>query len=214
MRSRARNGRISCENKGGSIVDVISNSEHTVSDYASEFNGWNDKDRSKYITTMVQEFMHYDHVEPEPFHEAIAAFIRRWRENGAFVVADTSTLAGCEISTIKFLSEYYPGCFQGLLLPRNHDGTGSITKAMALDTAVIKLDANNLPIVLVEDTPHHALSFTQTFKDVHVFMPEYDWNKSVAGKDRITRIVRNFGTIDTFIATDKYLQTRGIIMDT
>ena len=165
---------------------------------------------------MLQEFMYYDHVEPVPFADAITAFIKRWKENDVYVVADTSTLPGCELSTVRFLHQTYRGCFDGILLPRNHDGNGTVTKISALEAAKAAMVSQRefstfIPTYLIEDTSHHAIAFAEHPASTKVIMPEYGWNEACSNHEYIDRVVQSLGTVDAFIHTDNELSAAGII---
>ncbi|HEY0965572.1 MAG TPA: hypothetical protein VGE13_03780 [Candidatus Saccharimonadales bacterium] len=161
--------------------------------------------------------MQYDHVQPVPFSDSIAAFMRRWRANGVYIIANTSTLPGCEIDTVRFLSKHYSQTMQGILLPRNHDGNGTTTKAGILQytaeqiSARTNYDMQNIPAVAIEDAHHHAIGYVESPADVQVIMPAYSWNEPLEGIEDITRVEQQLGTLDSFIAADNYLVERGIL---
>lgn len=166
---------------------------------------------------LLPHLMHLDHVSPVPFSEAIAAFIGRWREHGAFIIANTSTLPGCELSTVRFLSEHYPRVVQGILFPRNHDGQGPTTKAAILQDTIGKIsqstgyNLSTTPTLAIEDAYHHAVGYTEDPNDIQVFMPAYSWNLPLENTEDVIRVEQQFGTLDTFIAVDEYLQSCGIV---
>lgn len=199
--------------RGGNLDDMVVDKATGYMDYGSHLNGWHDNpdvDSQIMVQLMLQEFMHHDHVAPMPLSTAIGNMLRKWRAEGAYVIANTSTLPGCELSTIRFLDEVYPGCVQGILLPRNHDGLGKVTKIQALEAtkqAIIKetgYDLSDTPVIAIDDAFHHAESYDK--QGVKTFMPAYDWNEALENVGIIERIERRLpGTIDTFIAVDQYL---------
>jgi len=201
--------------RGGTLEDMVVDDETNNFDYGSEINGWPEEiartNRQKYL----QEFMHHQVVEPVPFSDSIGAFLRKWRAQGAYVIANTSTLPGCEESTIEFLAQQYPGCFAGILLPRNYDGKGPVTKFDSLDEvrrmvdATLTVTTRDKPIVAIDDAAHHALAFDRADANVQAIMPEYKWNRGVdTVGSRIVRIAQGFGTVDAFIHADQYLQPK------
>ena len=167
---------------------------------------------------LLPQLMHYDLVQPVRYSDAITAFLRRWREAGVFIVANTSTLPGCEISSIRFLANNYPTTTQGILLPRNHDGNGMVTKAAILQHVTQKItnatgfEISSLPIFAIEDAQHHAASYVRLNNSVEVIVPAFSWNASLDNESRITRVEQQFGTLDTFIATDEIMRSRGILI--
>lgn len=106
---------------------------------------------------ILQTLMHNDHIEPVEGIERIGDIMRSWRQAGAYVVANTSTLSGCETSTTTFLGKHLEGCFDGIVFPRNHDGEGPTSKGQAL-SFIIKAFSN--PAVTralhIDDTPYHC----------------------------------------------------------
>lgn len=163
------------------------------------------------VTLVLQELMQKRLVTPMPFSGSISAFLKKWRDEGIYVVADTSTLPGCEISTVSFLQQQYPGCFDGIVFPRGHDGISNITKASALEKVrdaigeLHSVDLSNIPIIAIDDTAHHAQAFSQ-LSTAEVFVPSYPWNEAVAGIPKIHRIdMIGRSTITSFMLADKYL---------
>lgn len=111
---------------------------------------------------IVQVLMNHGHVEPNEAIEEISQTLQSWREQDAYCVANTSTLPGCEIATISFLDEYLPGCFDGILLPRNHDGKAPITKGHALRFAIEELtDIEDTSALHIDDAPHHCVAVAE-----------------------------------------------------
>lgn len=193
---------------GGGGLKEIFNHEKGAADYGASFLNFQ---RDDMIQITVQLMMDHDLVDAVKFHEALTAFMQRWKKADAYIVADTSTLPGCENNTIDFLERYYPSCFDGILLPRNHDGNGQVTKAMAF-AATQEAIANifgdeiyDVPVVYIEDTPHHTTTFKNAFPDSKIFMPEYDWNTNHDQHTDVTIVPRHLGTVDSFIAADNYL---------
>lgn len=197
--------------RGGTIEDMVVDAETGYMDYSKELNGWGE-DHQWYKQTLLQEYMHHDHVKPVPHSGTISDLLRAWRQKGVYIVANTSTLAGCEASTIRFLHEQFPNCFQGILLPRNHDGKGSTTKAMIFDELIRSVqrelntsdETNEIPRIAIDDALHHSV-------DLHeggsmVFVPAYPWNEALEHHPDIQRVPQLFGTVDTFAAMDIHLR--------
>lgn len=205
----------------GSLENVFNEDDAHFSDYGTKFlNLPRSTKEIDYITILVQELMDQQQVKAVPFHEAIAAFMERWRAANVYIVADTSTLPGCEKSTIDFLDQYYKNCFDGILLPGNHNGNGRTTKAevfLSMRSVMSdELEANleDIPIVQIEDTPHHVDPFFegQAFEHMKTFMPVYDWNERLHDTHpHIRRVNRGFGTVDSFIAADKHFKSIGLV---
>ena len=203
--------------RGGTLDDMVVNDEGSSLDYGSNYNGWpDDQDPQAKRQLIIQQLMHHDLIPPVRMSEGIKALITSWKSKGVYVVADTSTLPGCELSTVAFLADQYEGCFDGILLPRNHDGQGDVTKADAfMETQrsiadQLGTDAYNAPIVFIDDAAHHATAFADTFAHADVIMPEYAWNRVCEENPRIDRVTQTIGTIDAFILADKYLKEKGI----
>jgi hypothetical protein len=97
-----------------------------------------------------------------------------------YVIANTSTLPGCELGTIQDFSTTYnlSDCFDGLLLPRNHDGRGTVTKATALKSAShdLGLDFAAIPFLHIDDSLHHIDGFVGEHAKhpaMALFIPEH-----------------------------------------
>jgi len=94
-----------------------------------------------------------------------AKLLHRLRKGGAFVVANTSIVSGCEIATIdeRLMATHLRGCFDGILFPRNHDGRGTMTKvgALALVVQQLGLDMREQHIAHIDDTSHHIKAFRE-----------------------------------------------------
>lgn len=106
----------------------------------------------------VIDAMNQGLIGPVDGIEDIADMLVEFRARKAIVIANTSTLSGCEAVTIDMFKNYLPDCFDGIVFPRNHWGdAGSMNKALALEIALseLELDERELHVVHVEDTPHH-----------------------------------------------------------
>lgn len=204
---------------GPSLTRIYSHDTPSIEDgygvyYGDEVLG-DDTQQAREI--LLPNLMHLDHVVPVPFSDAITAFMQRWRKRGAYIIANTSTLPGCELSTVRFLSEHYPQTTRGILLPRNHDGQGATTKAGILHhskeqiSSLLGFELQDTPTIAIEDAYHHAMGYIDHPSDVHIFMPTYSWNELLEENGNVTRVQQQFGTLDTFIAVDEYLQSRGIV---
>jgi len=143
--------------------------------------------------------------------EAIAATLRNWRRQGIYCVANTSTLPGCEVPTIKnTLGNSLPGCFDALVLPRNHHAVGKITKAYALDSVASEagVPLYSVPLVHIDDAQPHIESFRTYYagredmrllSPVHYLQPvtdpELQSETPVAAFFRATEFFRQTGVI-------------------
>lgn len=192
---------------GATIEDMVADGQTGYMDYGSTVNGWSEESAQSNRQLYIQELMQHDHVDPAPYTDVIRAFMERWRDQGVYVIANTSTLPGCELNTIRFLDQHFPDCFQGILLPRNHDGQGSVTKSMILSETMhaIATQTEYLtqgPTVAIDDAMHHANDFDRD--GVQVFVPAYAWNEGFDDHPRIVRVGQTLGTVDTFVAVDQY----------
>jgi hypothetical protein len=126
---------------------------------------------------IIQTLMHHDHIEPIEGIAAIGEIMRGWRKFGAYVVANTSTLPGCETATTAFLHKYLEGCFDGIVFPRNHDGAGPISKGHALSFLIAEFcDPEDVRALHIDDTFYHCNSVRE-----HV--------GALVGPDRISTIM-------------------------
>jgi len=203
--------------RGGTLDDMVVDEQGSSLDYGSTHNGWAEhEDPQQKRQLIIQELMHYDLIPPVKMSEGIKALILSWKQKGVYVVADTSTLPGCELSTIAFLSRQYEGCFDGILLPRNHDGKGDVTKAdafMETQRAIVAMhgeEAYKGPIVFIDDAAHHAIAFADAFADADIIMPEYEWNRVCEENSRIDRVTQTIGTIDAFVLADQFFRKKGV----
>ena len=136
------------------------------------------------IEFLARIMMSNDLIAPIAGSEKMASIMRGWRELGAYVVANTSTLPGCEPGTINFLQEYFKDCFDALLLPRNHDGTSPMTKGRAAVNLIDELSVatDGLTAVHIDDTPHHNVGFRKALAPrgarVATFQPKYETHYS------------------------------------
>ena len=166
---------------------------------------------------MLPQLMGAQAVKAVPFAESIQALLQRWRRAGVYVIANTSTLPGCEQSTTEFLAQHYADSLRGILFPRNHDGEGVLTKAGILSQAKQTIydytgfSLNNTPTIAIEDARHHAEQYIESAEDTLIYMPAYAWNEPLEHTKQVTRVAQQFGTVDTFIAVDQLLKSRGIV---
>ena len=123
------------------------------------FHGEIEPDYAYYtLQPIAQVMINNDLVDPVAGADEIYGILKRWQQNGAYCVANTSTLPGCELGTVQFLNKHYPGCFDGIVFPRNHDGTSPLTKADALSEVLNELAAQgHTPkyAMHIDDTVHH-----------------------------------------------------------
>lgn len=112
------------------------------------------------VVSVIRALMSAGLVPPVEGSSEIADTLKDWRESGVWVVANTSTLPGCEPGTIEHtLAKSMRGQFDGLVLPRNHDGQGPVTKATAVRTIMKEAGIAGVPVVHLDDAPYHHASF-------------------------------------------------------
>lgn len=138
------------------------------------------------VTRIVQAIMSRDQVTPVPGIEDIQSILSEARQSGIYIIANTSTLPACEIPTLRWLKRYLPDCFDGIVLPRNHDGTGPVTKGTAKEAVVgvlnSRVDTAKVTHTLhIDDAPHHIRAVRDTSKKLGMlghadFTPKYIWN--------------------------------------
>lgn len=201
-------GRALIELGGGGYDDMIADGKTGFLDYGANHLGW-PKDRAQqYLERIVPQLFHYTEIPPVPFSDAVGAFMRKWRRENIYVIANTSTTVGAELGTLHYLHDIYPDSFQGVLFPRNHDGKGKMTKAISINATIETLmrehNSGTAPsVVAIDDAMHHAYDLDSTGADV--FVPAYAWNEGLSRHDRITRVARTLGTVDSFMAADRRL---------
>lgn len=160
------------------------------------------------VVSVVQVMMNEGLVEPVEEIDMIARHLKNWRANGIYCIANTSTLPGCELGTIKHtLERDLPGCFDALVLPRNHDGQGKITKAGALSllASEAKIDLLNVPRVHIDDNSHHVLGFQQHDAGVEVFVPRHGSNGDTPPSAHCTT------PLEAFSRATQYFVNQGVI---
>lgn len=178
-----------------------------VDGFWEDFESQDDDYKSSVVQSTVQVLMDSRGVTPTDGHEEMAAIMRNWRSNGIFVVANTSTLPGCELSTLHFLNEYYGQCIDGIVFPRNHDGRGKITKSHALKMAIAEISKGRPEPQFafhIDDTTHHAEAMIHTppHHNTHLFMPRFESNKHLEGHEKIVHAdtpVEVFGHADDYV---------------
>jgi hypothetical protein len=125
------------------------------------------------VVSLVRVLMDAGHVQPVEGISEIRTILQDWRNNGVYCVANTATLPGCERGTIEYtLKQYLPNCFDAIVLPRNHDGSGSVTKANALVSLAkaCGLSLATVPVIHIDDAAHHIQAFDDMFKH----LPKYE----------------------------------------
>ncbi len=134
--------------------------------YAPEVVG---REFERSITVSILQVLINNHlVHPVQYISGISSIVRNWRNSGAFVVANTSTLPGCEPGTISHtLQKTLPGCFDGIVFPRGYDNDGEITKnqALAIICAEAGVDYEKLPIMHIDDSNGHHGAFRSASSD-------------------------------------------------
>lgn len=163
------------------------------------------------IQPIVQVAMNHDHVPPVDGVEVIAGRLQKWRKEGVYCVANTSTSSGCELATMRFMQQYLPECFDGIIFPRNPDGLGKTTKADALTRIIEILNQNGHSpeyALHIDDTVHHIVAMLdqEPHKDMHLFVPAYPDNIAVSGLAK--NITRSPDPVASFMAMDEYIKTK------
>jgi len=113
-------------------------------------------DKVPYLVTVL---MNLGEVAPDPEIDDIRNELLAIRDEETLIIANTSTLPGCEKATIEFLAHYLPDCFDGIILPRNHDGQGQTTKAQALEallSTIGRARGDLAELIHIDDAPHHT----------------------------------------------------------
>lgn len=130
------------------------------------------------IRSIVQVMANGDFIQPVNGIGRIGEMMKSWKnDDSMYIIANTSMAPGCELATLRMLDRYMPDVFDGVLFPRNHDGSGKIKKADALSFAIDKLrtyDKNPIAILNVDDTSRHNLHATERIPGVMNFMPLYN----------------------------------------
>ena len=141
------------------------------------------KEDNDLVVLMTQAQMVRESVGPVEGIDEIASILKEIKSLGGYVLANTSTLPGCEQATVDWMSRFLPDCFDGIVIPRNHFGEGSITKGDAVLSVV-----NNLKdrfrvaishVIHIDDASHHILSVRERCEHnliVDDFTPRYSWN--------------------------------------
>lgn len=143
-------------------------------------------DKPAIVTRMVQGVMIRDNISPVEGIDTIKEILQEKREHGAYVIANTSTLQGCERATLRWMKTYLPDCFDGLVLPRNYDGNGSTTKgsvklAVAKELQQLGTSTTITYTQHIDDAPHHIRAVREASHEMTVynhsdFTPRYIWN--------------------------------------
>ena len=163
------------------------------------------------IASGLFELINGGHVQPVETHEEIAQILQSWRNiDGVYTLANTSTLEGCELATVKMLGDYYPDCFDGIVFPRNYNGAGKITKADALRSVLGRLreDGHDPHFAAhIDDTRHHVEAMTQTppHESMTTFVLEFESNVSLRG---LTNVVHGTSALEVFELVDDHVKER------
>lgn len=172
------------------------------------------------IQTLAQVLIDGDLVRPIEDIDQMSSMMRRWRGMGAYVVANTSTLPGCEPGTIRFFDRYLPGVFDALLLPRNHDSNasmatkGDVAASLALaveqagfgDKAPAAHLERELTAIHIDDKPCHNVAFRERMTaigaSVCTLQPMYPSHLEADQKS-----IRTATPLDAFRVADVILRT-------
>ena len=158
------------------------------------------------IVSILQVLINNNQVPPVDNIDIIADELRAMRSVGALVVANTSTLPGCEPGTIAFFNAYLKECFDGVLFPRNHDGTLPATKASVIRSLHKQISDTHgeSPSLLIhiDDAPHHHQAFTASQETVH-YQTELHAPYYPLTKPHISDVVVSPTPLSTFLAVGK-----------
>jgi hypothetical protein len=93
-------------------------------------------------TALVRALMKTNQIPPAPDTAALLHILQAIRAKGGLVIGNTSTLAGCEEATLKFITKHYPGAFDGVNFNTGgHSARGSTrTKAQAIHSILLQID--------------------------------------------------------------------------
>lgn len=160
------------------------------------------------VVSSVQTIMNYGLVQPVNGIERIAETLHSWRKAGVYCVANTSTLQGCEIATIKHtLGRDLPACFDAMILPRNHDGLGSVSKAAALSIFASEsgIALAEVPKVHIDDNTQHIIGFMQHDPDTHLLVPSH------GGNTETNTDIQCKTPTEAFERAEHFLAARGVL---
>lgn len=162
------------------------------------------------IGPLVTVLMNAGEVQPVEGIDKIALILQDWRDNGVYVVANTSTLPGCELATISFFRKYLPSSFDGILLPRNHDGTAAKTKGWVLCQLIEKINPGIRAVFHIDDVTHHIVGVHNEL-DWHpqftTFTPGYHHNENVVHGTRVWDEVQpQLNPLRVFLKADQLVQ--------
>ena len=127
------------------------------------------------IQTLAQVLIEGDFIEPIDGIDQMRHMLQRWRRAGAYIMANTSTLPGCEPGTIRFFDRFLAGGFDAILLPRNHDSHASMPNkgdVAAITTLATEQAAfgdktpserleRPLTAIHIDDKPCHNVAFRE-----------------------------------------------------
>ena len=147
-------------------------------------------------------------IEPVDGIDEMRTMLQQWRKKGVYTVANTSTLPGCEEGTIDFFKTYLPDAIDGILLPRNYDGTLAFTKGHAIANVIGLLrpsESADIVAVHIDDSPHHNIAVREQIgrlgnARVVTFQPEYTSHLPIDEGSIATRT-----PLDAFRAADRFL---------
>lgn len=163
------------------------------------------------VVSVAQVLINHDLIRPVDEINYLAGFLQRWKRLGAYIVANTSTSEGCELGTVNFLQNFTPNSFDGILFPRNHDGTGKVTKGLALRSVVdryIETD-QTLDITHIDDAHHHLEALPKAFSDrpmteIATFQPLYTGSLFPAHEGS----THGETPFETFVRADEYITSQ------
>jgi hypothetical protein len=161
------------------------------------------------VLGVVQAVMNADMVPTIEGIDKLAEIIRTWRDNGVYTVANTSTLPGCELATIRMFEKELKECFDALVLPRNPHGNEGITKAGALGILAdeVGIDLDDFPLIHIDDATHHIKGFADQFADHGAsayFMPAHAYSRPIAPE------IDCETPLEAFTRANEFLRKQGV----
>lgn len=113
------------------------------------------------VVSVIRAAINTGQVSSVEGMDSISEILKEWRNSGVLVIANTSTLPGCEPGTIEHtLANSARKQFDGIVFPRNHDGNGSTSKANAIRTLMQEAKVRpDVPVIHIDDADYHHKAF-------------------------------------------------------
>jgi len=133
--------------------------------------------QQSFYTNFLRVAMTNGQVPPVENIEEINDIVSGWQERGIYPVANTATLEGCEIGTIRHtLGKYMAKSFAAIVFPRYFESEGMITKPTALKALAtdLNVDLKETPTIHIDDAVKHIKAFDEdrdSFTDLDLIIP-------------------------------------------